>query len=181
MSEDPKTLLLNSTFEPLRVISWQRAIILWFEGKVEVVEEYEDFNLTSVSFSVKCPAVVRLLQYVTGRGNKVKFSRVNVFSRDKYTCQYCGVVPNTTDLTYDHVVPRAQGGKTTWENIVSCCIACNNRKSDRTPQQANMLLRKKPIKPNWTPQRRLVIMFPSTPAQWRDYLYWNLELENDNE
>jgi 5-methylcytosine-specific restriction endonuclease McrA len=91
------------------------------------------------------------------------------------------VVPNTTDLTYDHVVPRAQGGKTTWENIVSCCIACNNRKSDRTPQQANMLLRKKPIKPNWTPQRRLVIMFPSTPAQWRDYLYWNSELENDNE
>lgn len=180
MMGDPKTLLLNSTFEPLRVISWQRAIVLWFDGKVEVVEEYDDFNLTSVSLTIKCPAVVRLLEYVSGRKNKVKFSRINVFSRDYYTCQYCGVQPGSSRLTYDHVIPRAQGGKTVWENIVTCCTTCNTKKGARTPQEAKMALRANPAKPDWSP-RRIVLGMPSTPDQWRDWLYWNSELENDNQ
>jgi len=175
-----RTLLLNSTYEPLRVISWQRAVILWFEGKVEIVEEYSDFQLTSMSVNIKCPAVVRLFEYVNGKRHRVKFSRVNVFSRDRYTCQYCGDKPGTAGLTYDHVVPRSKGGKTVWENIATCCIPCNSRKADRTPVEAKMSLRSKPEKPDWTPRAKLIIGLPTTPDQWRDYLYWNSELENDN-
>ncbi len=179
--ETRQTLLLNSTFEPLQVITWQRAILLWFDGKVEVIEEYEDFNLTTVSISIKCPAVVRLLQYVSGNKNKVKFSRVNVFARDRYACQYCGTQPGTGHLTYDHVLPRSKGGKTVWENIVTSCVKCNSRKADRTPQEAKMTLISKPVKPDWTPRTPILFGIPSTPQQWRDYLYWNSELENDNE
>lgn len=176
-----KTLLLNATYEPLRVISWQRAIVLWFDDKVEILEEYNDFELTSVSFRIKCPAVVRLLDYVSnGKKNKVKFSRANVFARDSYSCQYCGNQPGTSQLTYDHVIPRSKGGKTVWENIVTCCIGCNSKKADRTPSDAKMVLRVKPSKPDWSPRTKLVIAFPKTPDCWRDYLYWNQELENDN-
>lgn len=177
---EPKTLLLNSTFEPLRVISWRRAVILWFEGKVEIVEEYDDFDLTSVSMTIKCPSVVRLFEYVNGRKHRVKFSRVNVFSRDHYTCQYCGKQPGTSSLTYDHVLPRSKGGKTVWENIVTCCVACNSKKADRTPEQARMRLMTKPVKPESNPTK-VVIGLPKTPDSWRSYLYWNQELENDNE
>ncbi|NJL53690.1 HNH endonuclease [bacterium] len=177
---DPRTLLLNSTFEPLRVISWQRAVVLLFEGKVEVVEEYEDFDLKAVSVTIKCPAVVRLLSFVNGRRHRVKFSRVNVFSRDQYMCQYCGSQPGTPNLTYDHVVPRSRGGKTTWENITTCCIPCNSRKADRTPAEAKMKLRSKPTKPEWSPTKKIFVGIPKTPECWRDYLYWNQELENDN-
>lgn len=181
MIAEHKTLLLNATYEPLRVISWQRAVILWFEDKVEVLKEYDDFELTSMSFTIKCPAVVRLLEYVSTKKHRVKFSRVNVFSRDNYECQYCGSKPGTSSLTYDHVVPRSKGGKTVWENIATCCIKCNARKADRTPEEANMKLRKKPVKPNWSPRTRLIVALPKTPDCWRDYLYWNQELENDNE
>lgn len=162
------------------MISWRRAVILWFEGKVEVVEEYSDFNLTSMSITIKCPAVVRLFAYVNGNRNKVKFSRVNVFSRDKYSCQYCGSQPGTSYLTYDHVVPRSKGGKTVWENIVTCCLPCNSKKAARTPAEAKMPLLNKPVKPDWNPRTRLIVCMPTTPDQWRDYLYWNSELENDN-
>lgn len=178
---EPRTLLLNSTFEPLRVISWQRAVVLLFEEKVEVVEEYDDFALKSVSVTIKCPAVVRLLKFVNGRKHRVKFSRVNVFSRDNYTCQYCGSQPGTPNLTYDHVLPRSKGGKTVWENIVTCCVPCNSKKADRTPEQARMRLLSKPRKPGYTAQRKLVFAIPKTPALWRDWLYWNCELENENE
>lgn len=175
-----KTLLLNATYEPLRVISWQRAVILWFEEKVEVLEEYNDFDLTSVSITIKCPAVVRLLSYVSSKKHRVKFSRVNVFARDNYTCQYCGKQPGTSQLTYDHVLPRSKGGKTVWENIATCCIGCNSRKADRTPAGARMVLLSKPIKPDWSPRTKLIVALPKTPDCWRDYLYWNQELENDN-
>jgi len=180
MSEH-KTLLLNSTFEPLKIISWQRAIVLWFEDKVEIVSEYEDFDLTSMSITIKCPAVVRLLQYVNGSKHRIKFSRVNVFSRDKYTCLYCGVQPGTTNLTYDHVIPRSRGGKTVWDNIATACIRCNSKKSNKTPAEAKMVLRQKPAKPSSPPYTKFVVGLPSTPEQWKSWVYWNVELENDNE
>jgi len=180
MIGEHRTLLLNATYEPLRVISWQRAVILWFEEKVEILEEYNDFELTSVSLKIKCPAVVRLLSYVSSKKHRVKFSRVNVFARDQYTCQYCGAQPGTGNLTYDHVVPRSRGGKTVWDNIATCCIDCNSRKADRTPAEARMKLRSKPTKPDWSPRTKLIIALPKTPDCWRDYLYWNQELENDN-
>jgi len=180
MTAERRTLLLNASFEPLRVISWQRAVILWFEDKVEILEEYDDFELTSVSLTIKCPAVVRLFQYVSSKKHRVKFSRINVFARDKYMCQYCGSKPGTQNLTYDHVIPRSRGGKTVWDNIVTCCIPCNSRKADRTPEEARMILRTKPSKPEWSPRTKLMLAIPKTPDCWRDYLYWNQELENDN-
>lgn len=179
MSE-PKTLLLNSTYAPLRVISWKRAVMLWFEDKVEILEEYDDFDLTSVKIRIKCPAVVRLLTYVSGKKQRVKFSRINVFSRDKYSCQYCGATPGPSGLTYDHVIPRSRGGKTVWDNIATCCIPCNRKKADRTPEEAKMKLRTKPVKPTWMPTSKILAV-PKTPDLWMSYLYWNSELENDNE
>lgn len=176
-----RTLLLNSTWEPLRVVSWQRAVILWFEEKVEILEEYDDFDLTSMTISMKCPSVIRLYEFVNGKKHRVKFSRINVFARDKYTCQYCNGRPGTSSLTYDHVIPRSRGGKTVWDNIATCCIKCNSKKADRTPAEARMTLMSKPTKPAWSPRQKLVVALPKTPDSWRSYIYWNQELESDNE
>lgn len=175
------TLLLNASYEPMKVISWQKAVSLWFSEKVEIVEEYDDFDLKSVSMTMKCPAVVRLVRYVKNHRTKVKFSRLNVFSRDNFSCQYCGAQPGTRNLTYDHVVPKSRGGKTSWDNIVTACLPCNAKKADRTPKEAKMPLRTKPTKPAARSYNRLVFNIPKTPEAWRSYLYWTQELENDNE
>jgi len=173
------TLLLNASYEPMKVLSWQRAVSLWFAGKVEIVEEYDDFDLKSVSLTMKCPAVVRLLKYVKGHRNKVKFSRINVFARDNFACQYCGDQPGTRNLTYDHVLPRSRGGKTTWLNITTSCLSCNSKKADRTPTEAKMPLLKQPNKPAMRPYNKLVFSIPKTPDAWLSYLYWTSELEHE--
>ncbi|MBW1681596.1 MAG: HNH endonuclease [Deltaproteobacteria bacterium] len=168
-------LLLNITYEPLRIINWKKAITLLLLGKVEVVEEYKR-EIRSVTFSVKLPSVVRLLRMVKRPNTPVKFSRQNIYARDKYRCQYCGTRFSPEELTYDHVLPRSRGGKTQWENIVTCCIPCNRRKGGRTPGEAGMSLVKKPTKPRWIPAIRITIGFREVPHSWRDYLYWNVEL-----
>ncbi|MCA9471651.1 MAG: HNH endonuclease [Nitrospirales bacterium] len=172
------TLLLNATYEPLRVVDWQKAITLLWQGKVEVLE-FHDRDIRGVSISLKLPSVMRLLKVVKLRGNyhAVKFSRINIFTRDNYTCQYCCKRFRTEELTFDHVRPIAQGGKKTWENIVTACWRCNNRKSGRLPHEANMKLLKKPVKPRWTPRLTLMIGIRHAPESWRDYLYWNMELD----
>jgi 5-methylcytosine-specific restriction endonuclease McrA len=174
------TLLLNATYEPLRVIPWKKAILLLFQGKVEVLEVY-DREIRGVSITFKLPAVLRLLQVVKIRSQQrvVKFSRSNIFARDKYTCQYCGRHFRAEELTFDHVVPIAKGGKKNWTNIVTACIRCNNLKSGRTPEEARMRLIKKPEKPAWSPSLTITIGIRNAPKSWRDYLYWNLELEQD--
>ena len=133
------TLLLNSTYEPLRVVHWQKAIALLWQGKVEVLEVY-DREVHGVSISFKLPAVMRLLKLVRLKDSHraVKFSRINIFTRDGYVCQYCRTKFRTEELTFDHVVPIAKGGRKTWENIVTACWRCNNRKSGRTPDEAGM-------------------------------------------
>ena len=143
------TLLLNATFEPMKVISWQRAVTLVFLGKVDVVEAYDD-AITSVSASVPMPSVVRLRRYAR-QERRVKFSRTNVYRRDGFACQYCGTQPGVAALTLDHVLPRARGGRTEWNNIVTCCATCNSRKADRTPEQAGMTLYKSPARPGFMP------------------------------
>src|ERR1700759_1186456 len=115
--DSTQTLLLNQGFEPIKVISWQRAISLLFLGKVEVLEEY-DRNIRSVSLIIKIPAVVRLLRAFRRHARPVKFSRVNIYARDSYKCQYCGRKASLHELTYAHVVPRSHGGPTDWTNIV---------------------------------------------------------------
>jgi len=163
----------------LRVISWQKAVTLLTLGKVEVVEEY-DREIRSISFSIQLPAVVRLLYLVKRRRQEVKFSRKNIYARDNGICQYCGTALEPKEITYDHVLPKSKGGATSWENVVTCCVSCNCRKSNKTPQQAHMTLLKQPVKPRWTHFLRLHIGIKHTPESWRDYLYWNIKLESEN-
>ena len=173
-----RTLVLDQGYQPHRVVSWQRAITMLFDGKVEVVEEY-DRDIRSVTITIKMPAVVRLLRAVRSRRG-VKFSRINVATRDGFRCQYCGKRFPLGELTYDHVVPRSRGGKTRWENIVMACYACNGRKGHRTPEQAGMKLQKLPVKPAWLP----LIAFRidpacSVPEAWTHWIYWHGALEED--
>ena len=174
------TLLLNTTFEPLRVLHWKRAITLMWQDKVEVLEVY-DRELHSVSITIRLPSVIRLLKMIRIRTSHhaVKFSRANIFARDKHHCQYCGRKFRSVDLTFDHVVPISRGGKKAWENIVTACLPCNNKKSGRTPDEARIRLIKKPCKPKWSPTFTITIGLKTLPESWRDYLYWNVELDLD--
>jgi 5-methylcytosine-specific restriction endonuclease McrA len=175
-----RTLLLNSTYEPLKVIPWQRAVTLLWLGKVEVIRSYER-DVRSVTFRVRMPAVVRLLRFVRRKEPQVSFSRRNLFARDASTCQYCRRQLESNELTYDHVVPRAMGGRTEWTNIVTCCVDCNRRKGGRTPEQAGMRLLKPPRRPDRLPTTiSFTIGVRTAPEAWRDFLYWNLELDADD-
>jgi 5-methylcytosine-specific restriction endonuclease McrA len=173
-----QTLLLNATYEPLKVVHWQKAITLWCQGKVEIIASH-DREIRAVSFSLKLPSVIRLLRYVRikKRFDYVPFSRANIYARDGYTCQYCSHAFPTQELTFDHVVPVSQGGRKDWENIVTCCVSCNRRKGGRTPEEARMRLVKPPRRPDSAPAIRITIGLRNAPDSWRDYLYWNLELD----
>lgn len=160
------TLLLNASYEPMKVITWERAVTLIVLGKVELVEAYDEM-VRGVSVTLQMPSVVRLRRYARGRKKGVKFSRVNVYRRDEFTCQYCGERPGVAELTFDHVVPRAQGGKTEWTNIVTACVDCNAMKADRTPEQAGMTLARRPSRPAYMPA---VAPSDAQHDSWRDYL-----------
>jgi 5-methylcytosine-specific restriction endonuclease McrA len=173
-----RTLLLNSTFEPLKVITWQRAVTLLWLGKVEVIRHY-DRDVRSVTFKIRMPAVVRLLRFIRRKRPQISFSRKNLFARDENSCQYCGARREPSELTYDHVVPRSLGGKTDWANIVTCCIDCNRRKGGRTPEQAGMRLKRHPRRPEKLGVVTITIGLTSAPDAWRDFLYWNIQLDED--
>jgi len=170
------TLLLAASYEPIDVISWQDAVRLLTLGKCEIIEEYEK-ELRSTYLVIKMPAVVRLVNVFRKRKKKVKFSRVNIYARDRYSCQYCGIKGKMKDFTFDHVTPKSRGGKTVWENIVTCCTSCNSKKGDRTPQEAGMQLKRQPEQPAWLPAVTIRVSRRSIPEAWRDYLYWNVTLE----
>ncbi len=174
------TLLLNATYEPLRVVSWQRAITLLTKGKVEVVAAY-DRDIRGVSITFKLPAVLRLLYHVrvARRFHRVPFSRANIYLRDKYRCQYCAKQLPTHELTFDHVIPVSKGGRKDWENIVTSCIECNRLKGGKTPAQARLRLIRRPKRPNFLPSIRITIGLREVPDSWRDFLYWNIELDQD--
>lgn len=179
------TLVLSSCYQPVDRISWQRAICLWVLDKVEILEEYEDREIRSVSLAIKMPSVVRFLYRTKIRWGSVKFSRENVYTRDKGRCQYCAAKVSRREATYDHVVPRRLGGRTRWDNIVIACYDCNQRKGGRTPQQAGMKLVAIPSKPASLPPTFRVTFGRESgvPASWRQYLldvhYWHGELEED--
>ncbi|MBL9038068.1 MAG: HNH endonuclease [Archangium sp.] len=180
-----ETLVLNAAFQPVARISWQRAISLLFLGKVEVIEAYEDKTIRSISFEVKMPSVVRFMRLLRRHTPVVRFSRENVYARDAGRCQYCASKVSRSEATYDHVVPRSQGGRTHWENIVIACVPCNQKKGGRTPEQARMALRSVPLKPSRLPDSvRIGFMFhKGMPASWqnwlRDLTYWYGDLEED--
>ena len=161
-------LLLSASFEPLRIISWQNAVCMFFLGKVEVVEEY-DHDIRSVSLIIKAPSVVRLLRYMRVGRKSPPLTRGNLLARDNFTCQYCAKELSAKDATLDHVIPRSQGGQTTWINIVCSCASCNRKKGGRTPKEARMALLSKPAKPDWLPVLHIKL-HGKVPDSWYTFL-----------
>jgi len=165
-----RALLLNSSYEPMRVVSWQKALVLWFQGKVEILE-YHTVFARSVSASFKLPSVLRLKSYVRSRAKThIRFCRENVYIRDNYTCQYCATRLSTKSLTLDHVLPVSREGKKDWSNVVSACRSCNQKKANKTPSEARMPLLKEPRMPNWLPLTEFEAGGVDVPQAWRQYL-----------
>ena len=160
-------LVLNRSFLPIDVTSVRRAFSLLYCGGARAVDStYQTFDfegwrnggapsevdcIGSPSGTVPIPRVIVLTSFDRVPRRQIRFSRTNIFSRDQFTCQYCGISPPRSDLNLDHVVPRTQGGRTTWENVVCCCVSCNRNKGGRTPRQAGLRLRRQPARPRWSP------------------------------
>ena len=142
-------LVLNQNYEPLNICRARRAIVLLYQGKAEMLEDGSGF-IHSVSSIFSLPSVIRLAYMIKRPRPERKLTRLEIFNRDQYTCQYCG--KETRQLTLDHVIPRHRNGHHTWENIVSACIPCNRRKAGRTPEQAGMRLLHRPSPPRGSPR-----------------------------
>ena len=173
MNKTEKTLLLNATYEPLKIISWQKAVYLYFLGKVEIVESYER-TIGSISCSLQVPAVVRVKKFIKYQRSfrHVKFTRNNVFARDRFTCQYCGTHFQAKELTFDHVIPASIGGETTFENIVTACKPCNMKKGDKPLNKAGMKLISSAYRPHWPISVSIMLgMQKQYPNEWNVYLF----------
>lgn len=164
------TLILTPWMSPHRVVNWQESAFLHVQGKIDVLEEYDDEIIRSMKLAFPLPSVGRLRKTMQGFKRGIKFSRVNVFTRDGFRCQYCGVHKPARELNYDHVIPRAQGGQTVWENVTTACYPCNSKKADRTPGQAGMMLLKKPVRPKTLPMTTPTWAADKVPAAWLPYL-----------
>lgn len=190
------TLVLSKTWEPYDQVSWQEAFKYICGGddgtkKVEVIEYHEDRKVHSGSGSGelrewRVPSVIRFIDAVTPEIKVVKFSRENIYARDGGKCQYCGAKCSLSEFEYEHVIPRAQGGKTIWENIVVACTGCNQKKGSKTPAQAGMRLLAMPRKPDRNSRKRRIVITwrHGMPEAWKSYMrdmtYWKTELDNDN-
>ena len=161
-------LVLNQNYEPVSVCNVKRAIILVYLGKAEIVERL-DLDLRSISSSMPFPSVVRLIVYIHKPRNQIVLSRKNIIKRDYHTCQYCG--RKNAPMTVDHIIPKQLGGKDSWTNLICACIKCNNKKGNRTPEQANMKLLKTPKKPSHLFFIQFLIEKPQ--QSWRPYLFLN--------
>jgi 5-methylcytosine-specific restriction endonuclease McrA len=139
-------LVLNQDFRPICLCSVERAFLLIFLSKAEMMSAYQNQYLRTVSQSFPCPSVIKIRNYVNLPYKGVVLSRNNILKRDNHTCQYCGIKEN---LTLDHLIPKSKGGKTTWTNLVTACKSCNSRKGDRSPEDAGFILAQKPIKPSY--------------------------------
>jgi 5-methylcytosine-specific restriction endonuclease McrA len=164
---EARTLLLSSWYLPVRVLCWQDAVKMIYEQRVEVLAEYEE-EIRSPSTVWKTPAVVRLLRTYRYRHARVRFSRLNVYVRDGFRCQYCGA--DVVRLTLDHVVPRSRGGRTDFENVVAACQPCNARKGNLTCDQAGMFPRRQPVTPASLPLRKPRVDARAAPLEWRPFI-----------
>ena len=166
MVENP-CLVLNQSYEPLNVCRARRAISLIFSGKAEMLENGTGYIHTA-NLSFPLPTVIRMSYLIKRPRPQPKLTRVEIFNRDQYTCQYCG--KQSRELTLDHVIPRHQGGRHTWENLVSACAACNRRKAGRTPEQARMKLLKVPVRPSGSICLNIPLHFVEAQKHWQKYL-----------
>lgn len=152
---------------PVQIVSWTDAITDLYLGKIEAMVNYDDV-VRSPSITIPMPAVVRTLRASHPSKKSVKFSRPNVATRDRYRCQYCLNKLAFSEITYDHVMPRSRGGRTTWENVVCACRSCNSKKDDKTPTEARMVLHCIPHRPNSLPLEPLRLT-PPFPMQWAQF------------
>ncbi len=192
-------LVLNRHYQPVHVTSVRRAFSLLYQGVARAIDqeyrlyEFADWAelsaanhdaIATTSRRIRVPRVVVLSAYQYLPKGRVRFSRLNIYARDHDTCQYCGRNLPRSELNLDHVLPRSQGGKTSWENVVCSCVECNLKKGGRTPEQAQMELQKKPARPRWTPFFRGASK-RVTYREWLPFLtladatYWNVELLDD--
>jgi 5-methylcytosine-specific restriction endonuclease McrA len=194
-------LVLNKHYQPVHVTSVKRAFTLLYLGAARVVEpDFSTFDFDSwaevgvaaghdairtIGRSIRVPRVIVLQLYDRLPKTKVRFSRLNIYSRDDNTCQYCAQKLPRTSLNLDHVIPRARGGRTTWENVVCCCVPCNLKKGAKLAYEANMKLLRQPVRPKWTPTFRT----PGGKVAHREWLpflglvdasYWNTELLDED-
>ncbi|RJP20394.1 MAG: HNH endonuclease [Candidatus Abyssobacteria bacterium SURF_5] len=190
-------LVLNRSWIAVNVASARRAISLLYQGYAKVVspEDFstydfddwrelsqaaDDYCIHAVNFKIRIPDVIVLTVFNGIHRRDIKFSRRNIFERDRNTCQYCGNKFKKWELTLDHVVPRSIGGRSTWENLVLACIPCNVRKGNRLPEEAAMPLIRKPRKPRWIPYSTESFASARKPSWQRfvDAAYWDVELKD---
>lgn len=176
---DHPALVLNADFRPLSYFPlslwrWQDAVKAAYLDRVTIIAEY-DRAVHSPSVEIKIPSVIVLKDYVKPSKTSA-FTRFNLFLRDEFTCQYCG---SKGDMTFDHVVPRSRGGRTTWENVVASCGPCNLKKGNRSIKQAGLRLRRTPVQPTASQLLNAGRNFPPNYLHdsWLDFLYWDAELE----
>lgn len=145
-----RVLTLSSNYEPIGTISWEKAINLLFTNKVYTVGEYEQ-EIRSPSISIKLPSVIVYKNTKWRKTNSIRFSRRNVWLRDEGKCQYCSKKVSSKSFTLDHINPKCKGGKTSWENVTTCCYECNQKKGNKTLKECGMRLLKNAIKPSSLP------------------------------
>jgi 5-methylcytosine-specific restriction endonuclease McrA len=162
-------LVLNQNYEAMSICNVQRAVILLYLGKAELVASKNSKKIRSVSREVPFPTIVRLMIYIRVPYKKIVLSRKNILRRDGYKCQYCG--RGDVTLTIDHIVPKSKGGDDTWENLVAACVNCNNKKGDHTPEESKMALHKKPTKPSHITFMKHFV--GKIDDEWKPYLYMN--------
>jgi 5-methylcytosine-specific restriction endonuclease McrA len=164
-------LVLNASYEPINICAARRAIVLVLKG-VASMEENAPVQYHSQRQSLQLPSVIRLLEYRRIPHQTRALSRKNILMRDRFTCQYCQKVLNSGDLTLDHVIPRSRGGETTWENLVASCNPCNNRKGNRTPEEAGMKLLRQPRPFSVHTGRHILRLLARSDEQWKKYLWY---------
>lgn len=178
-----QTLVLDANWNPIDLAHWTDGIRKILNEKAELLEAYTDNEIgMEWKHALQCPSVIRLLHFVQRTKDYRKFQKLtrrNVLLRDNHECQYCGCHLTTKNLSWDHLVPRDKGGRTTWKNIVSCCVPCNRKKANQTLEESGMVLRKKPYAPLMVAGERhsLFSDLKKLPSEkWRNYIYFNSPL-----
>lgn len=168
--KNSSVLVLNASYEAINICNSKRAIIMILKG-IAVAEENTKKFFHSPSFKISVPSVIRINKYVRIKYQLISFTRKNIFLRDNFTCYYCNEKFKPKELTLDHVLPKSKGGWNNWDNIVTACIHCNKKKGDRTPEEANMKLRKTPKEPTIPIHFQIIRNLSVSRQQWNKYLF----------